>query len=210
MANTKQKSTGLHIDDLKKSLKTLTSEMNPEQLKRANETLEKLESSSKQDTVKNEEIQKTNLDIKKSLGKDGDVNKSLQDLLKYYKVSNDKLLKKLDEGNKAKAEQDKPKSRKNLSDIKYDQPITAKEFLKEGVAGAKGLFSKAQGLGSGVLNAFKNPMGALNNIGSSIKGKVSGVLKTGKDILSTQEGYTAEGGRFGEAYAKTDVEIEFI
>jgi hypothetical protein len=205
MANTKQKSTGLHIDDLKKSLKTLTSEMNPEQLKRANETLEKLESSSKQDTVKNEEIQKTNLDIKKSLGKDGDVNKSLQDLLKYYKVSNDKLLKKLDEGNKAKAEQDKPKSRTNLSDIKYDKSITAKEYLKEGVAGAKGLFSKAQGVGSSVLNAFKNPMGALNNIGSGIKSKVSGVLKTGKDILSTQEGYTAEGGRFGEAYAKTDV-----
>jgi len=156
MAKTNQKNSGVHIDDLKKCLKTLTSEMNPDQLKRANDTLEKLESSSKQDTVKNEEIQKTNLDVKKSLGKDGDINKTLKEMLKFYKTSNEKVIKKLDE---LKTVQGVNK----VGDIKNEKPMTFKEGLKGTVAGIKGVASSvgrgARAIGSGILEAVGNPVG---------------------------------------------------
>ena len=57
------KNTGLNIEELKKSLKTLSSEMNPEQLRRANETLEKLESvttKGKKETVENKQTNNKN------------------------------------------------------------------------------------------------------------------------------------------------------
>ena len=196
--------SGLSVEDLKKSLKSLSSEMNPEQLKRANETLGKLESVSAKPNDDSVEIQKTNIKIEKSLDKTGPINESLKELLKLYKTShkeslkhNKQLLKKLDDSQK-------PKDRMRLGDIKYEKPLTFKEDLKENVAGVKNLFSKAKGIGSGIASAFSNPLQTVKKGISKAQDKFYKGVDFVSDVASTDKNYTAEGGRFGETYAKTD------
>lgn len=191
------------LEDLKKSLSTLSGEMSEAQLKRANETLQKIEQSVVKENVETAVQEKTLLDVKKSLGKDGEVNKTLTEMLKFYKTSNDKLIKKLDEL--------KPSEGVNkVGDIRNEKPITFKEGLKGTVAGIKGTASGigrgVRALGSGILETLGNPIGAAKRAGKAIMGKAGGLLTSAKDVLATPEEYTIEGGRYAEQYSKVKQE----
>ena len=93
----------LTIKELIDAMKSQASGMNDQERKRNDEKISNLESMSGEDTKKLDEIQKTNAQLKKTFGKEGDINKSLQEMIKFYKTSdkelkkhNKELLKKVD------------------------------------------------------------------------------------------------------------------
>lgn len=194
----------LTLSELTKSLKSQSAGMDEQQLKRANATLEKLAAVSGDDNAKLDEIQKTNTQVKKSLSKDGDINKSLQEMIKFYKTSNKEILKHNKDLLKKVDNLQKPQDRTKLGDIKYEKPLTFRESLKEGVAGTKSFFSKAGGIGSGVFNALRNPGQTINKAIGKAQDKFYGGIDNLVDIASTDKNYTPEAGRFGETYAKTE------
>ncbi len=100
------------------------------------------------------------------------------------------------------------KNYKPVSDIKDDKPATIKEDLKSLVAGTKrfgsGIKSAVTGAIGSTASALKDPLGTLKE-GAVSAGKLNeGLFKQAGDILATPEDYTVEGGRFAEAYSKTD------
>lgn len=203
------KNTGLNIEELKKSLKTLSSEMNPEQLRRANETLEKLESVTAKGNKENVEIQETNIKIEKSLGKNGDLNKSLLQLQKLYKESQKENLK-LSKQQFAKLDKLGQPDIKKVGPIREDKPLTVREGLKEMVASGKSavssVFGGVKSIGSGIRDVFTKPGDVLNKV----KGKVASAYETSKefvkDVASTEKGYNVREERFSDrtALSKAD------
>ena len=191
----------LTIKELIDAMKSQSSGMNDQERKRNDEKVSNLESMLGEDTKKLDEIQKTNTQLKKTFGKEGDINKSLQEMIKFYKTSDKELKKHNKELLKKVDNLLKPQDRAKLGDIKYEKPITFKESMKEGVAGAKSLFSKVGGVGSGLLNTIRNPGQAINKAIGKAQDKVYAGFDNLKDVASTDKNYTAEAGRFGETYA---------
>ena len=106
----------LTIKELIDAMKSQASGMNDQERKRNDEKISNLESMSGEDTKKLDEIQKTNAQLKKTFGKEGDINKSLQEMIKFYKTS-DKELKKHNKELLNKVDNLlKPQDRKNLGE----------------------------------------------------------------------------------------------
>jgi len=194
----------LTIKELIDAMKSKSAGMDDQDRKRNEEKISNLESMLGEDTKKLDEIQKTNTELKKTFGKQGDINKSLQEMIKFYKTSDKELKKHNQQLFKKFDNLLKPQDRTKLGDIKYQKPITFKESMKEGVAGTKNFLSKVGGVGSGVLNTIRNPGQAINKAIGKAQDSFYGGVENVKDVLSTDKNYTAEAGRFGETYAKTD------
>jgi len=91
------------------------------------------------------------------------------------------------------------KDYKPVSGIKDNKPATVKENLKSFVAGTKKLGSGIKSAFTGLMKPKRTPSGDIEAAG----GFLERVGKAGKDILTTPEDYTVEGGRFAEAYSRT-------
>jgi hypothetical protein len=144
---------------------------------------------------------------------DEDARKSRKESNDFLKKINESILKGINQTTKVADKIDKLsnnlKSFKPISDIKDERPVTAKEGLKSLVAGTKGV-------GSGIKSAFTKTVGAVSRPVETIKKAIGGattiakdVYQGTKDIISTPEEYSVEGGRFAEAYSKTEAGTKF-
>ena len=164
---------GLKYEDFKKSLENLSKNLSGNQLEKANATLKKVEESllAQKEISGLEKITLTN--IEKSLGKDGDVNKTLGDVKKS--LSKDGDLYKSQAKQAEKLFSLIQKQYKPLKDIKDEKPVTFKEGLKSVVGGVKSVGSRIQ---SAFQSVKSDPLGSLKNVAGKAERKIANAFDT--------------------------------
>jgi hypothetical protein len=197
----KKNTGGLKYEDFKKSLENLSKNLSGDQLEKANATLKKVEESmiAQKEISGVEKITLTN--IEKSLGKDGDVNKTLGDVKKS--LSKDGDLYKSQAKQAEKLFSLIQKQYKPLKDIKDEKPVTFKEGLKSFVGGAKSIGSRIQ---SAFQSVKTDPLGSLKNVAGKAERKIANAFDTaynaGEEVLATDKDFTVKRGRFAQEGVK--------
>ena len=192
---------GLKYEDFKKSLENLSKNLSGDQLEKANATLKKVEESllAQKEISGLEKITLTN--IEKSLGKDGDVNKTLGDVKKS--LSKDGDLYKSQAKQAEKLFSLIQKQYKPLKDIKDEKPVTVKEGLKSVVGGVKSVGSRIQ---SAFQSVKSDPLGSLKNVAGKAERKIANAFDTaynaGEEVLATDKDFTVKRGRFAQEGVK--------